>query len=198
MSRHGHVLGPLRAAGHASDSPTRHRPVIQWQRPGGGRYAAPQRINAYPYRWQFAGLWAEIPPVTVPEGSPMDANSFVILAAVVTLFSFNLTASLMCCRSLGRRVDRLEHRFDRLEDRMDRFEQRMDRFEQVLTQLVVDMALVKAHLGIAAPPLAFAGQPATTSPSASAPPPAVDPPAVSAPPPATAQAPTASSGAEPQ
>ena len=64
----------------------------------------------------------------------MDANSFVILAAVVTLFSFNLTASLMCCRSLGKRVDRLEGR--------------MDRFEQVLMQLVVDMALVKADMGV--------------------------------------------------
>ncbi len=71
----------------------------------------------------------------------MDANSFVILAAVVTLFSFNLTASLMCCRSLGRRVDRLEHRLDRLEDRMDRF-------EQVLMQLVVDMALVKTDVAL--------------------------------------------------
>lgn len=71
----------------------------------------------------------------------MDANSIVILAAVVTLFSFNLTASLMCCRSLGRRVDRLEHR-------LDRFEQRMDRFEEVLMQLVMDMALVKADVSI--------------------------------------------------
>ena len=64
----------------------------------------------------------------------MDANSFVILAAVVTLFSFNLTASLMCCRSLGKRVDRLEVR--------------MDRMEQALLQLTVEMALVKAKLGI--------------------------------------------------
>ena len=64
----------------------------------------------------------------------MDANSFVILAAVVTLFSFNLTASLMCCRSLGKRVDRLEDR--------------MDRFEQALLQLTVDMALVKSDMGL--------------------------------------------------
>lgn len=76
----------------------------------------------------------------------MDANSFVILAAVVTLFSFNLTASLMCCRSLGKRVDRLEGR--------------MDRFEQVLMQLVVDMALVKAKLGIETASPAVASQPA--------------------------------------
>ena len=103
----------------------------------------------------------------------MDANSFVILAAVVTLFSFNLTASLMCCRSLGKRVDRLENHFDkridgvdsrmdrmdqrmdrmdqrmdRMDQRMDRIEQRMDRMEQLLMQLVVDMGLVKAKLGI--------------------------------------------------
>ncbi len=88
----------------------------------------------------------------------MDANSFVILAAVVTLFSFNLTASLMCCRSLGRRVDRLEHR-------MDRFEQRMDRFEQMLTQLVVDMALVKMKLGMETPSPSAAQQPAFAPPS---------------------------------
>ena len=95
----------------------------------------------------------------------MDENSFVILAAVVTLFSFNLTASLMCCRSLGRRVDRLEDRMDRFEQRMDRFEQRMDRFEQMLTQLVVDMALVKAKLGMETPSPSAAQQPALAPPS---------------------------------
>ena len=81
----------------------------------------------------------------------MDANSFVILAAVVTLFSFNLTASLMCCRSLGRRVDRLEDR--------------MDRFEQVLMQLVVDMTLVKAKLGIETATPSAMPQPALAPPS---------------------------------
>ena len=95
----------------------------------------------------------------------MDANSFAILAAVVTLFSFNLTASLMCCRSLGRRVDRLEDR--------------MNRFEEVLMQLVVDMALVKAdmalvkadmalvkaQLGIPTPGVAAVPQPALAPPS---------------------------------
>ena len=92
----------------------------------------------------------------------MDANSFVILAAVVTLFSFNLTASLMCCRSLGRRVDRLEHRLDRLEDRMDRF-------EQVLMQLVVDMTLVKAKLGIETATPSAVPQPALAPPSGGSP-----------------------------
>ncbi len=81
----------------------------------------------------------------------MDANSFVILAAVVTLFSFNLTASLMCCRSLGRRVDRLEDR--------------MDRFEQMLTQLVVDMAQVKMKLGMETPSPSAAAQRAIAPPS---------------------------------
>lgn len=94
----------------------------------------------------------------------MDANSFVILAAVVTLFSFNLTASLMCCRSLGKRVDRLEDRLDKridgVDTRMDRFEHRMDRFEQALVQLVVDMGLVKAKLGIETASPAVAPQPA--------------------------------------
>lgn len=76
----------------------------------------------------------------------MDANSFVILAAVVTLFSSNLAASLMCCRSLGKRVDRLEDR--------------MDRFEQALMHLTVDMALVKAKLGIESVSPSAAPQPA--------------------------------------
>lgn len=93
----------------------------------------------------------------------MDANSFVILAAVVTLFSFNLTASLMCCRSLGKRVDRLE-------DRLDRLEQRMDRFEQVLMQLVVDMALVKADMALVKAKLGI-----ETASSAVAPQPAIAP-----------------------
>ncbi len=71
----------------------------------------------------------------------MDANSFVILAAVVTLFSFNLTASLMCCRSLGKRVDRLEGR--------------MDRMDQALLQLTVDMALMKSDMGVVKSELAL-------------------------------------------
>ena len=170
---------PLATACHASGLQTRHcersgvtfdsvmhdGPEIEWRRPAGARYGAPQRINAYPYRWQFAGLWAEIPPVTVPKGSPMDANSFVILAAVVTLFSFNLTASLMCCRSLGRRVDRLEHRLDRLEDRMDRFEQVLMQLVVDMTLVKADMALVKAKLGIETATPSAAQQPAIAPPS---------------------------------
>ena len=98
----------------------------------------------------------------------MDATSFIVLAAVAAVMSFNLTASMMCCRSLSRRVDRLE---DRLDSRIDRVEQRMDRMEQVLMQLVADMALaradmalVKAQLGIATP----APQPAVVPPSGAA------------------------------
>ena len=137
----------------------------------------------------------------------MDATSFALLAAVTVVMSFNLTASLMCCRSLGRRVDRLEdrldkridgthsrmdrveqrmlrveqrmdrveqrmdrleQRMDRLEQRMDRVEQRMDRMEQVLMQLVADMALVKAKLGIETASPAVTPQPAIAPSSGTA------------------------------
>ena len=71
--------------------------------------------------------------------------SFIVLAAVATVMSFNLTASLLCCRSLSRRVDRLE---DRLDTRIDRVEQRLERLEQIVAQLVLDMALMKNDLGL--------------------------------------------------
>ena len=80
----------------------------------------------------------------------MDATSVTLLAAVAVVMSFNLTASLMCCRRLERRVDRLE----------DRLDQRIDRLEQTMAQLALDVAQIKGHLGIVASQPPVTPQPA--------------------------------------